>query len=185
MCPDPQLLSVYFDKELPSPWKEKMEEHLSACTGCRERLAGYEALGPAAEGEDVAAVLEEAKTRVWKNLSRTLSPQQAPKRIRRWRRLDISVPAAVAALVAVALVAALASGPFYPRKGQDQTLADISTGGNGVIPVSDMSGVLKYLDSQSSSPDIVIIQLPESSSFARTGEPALVRAADYVRSVAP
>jgi anti-sigma factor RsiW len=38
MCPDRQILSVYFDRELPSPWKDQLEAHLEKCPACRDRL---------------------------------------------------------------------------------------------------------------------------------------------------
>lgn len=44
MCPDSQLLSIYLDGELPSPWKEKMETHLSKCNECREKLVNFRQL---------------------------------------------------------------------------------------------------------------------------------------------
>jgi anti-sigma factor RsiW len=44
MCPDPQLLSIYMDGELPSPWKEKMESHLSECSVCGERFKNFNRL---------------------------------------------------------------------------------------------------------------------------------------------
>ncbi len=34
-CPDTDLYSAYVDGEIPSPWKEKLEEHLSTCEKCR------------------------------------------------------------------------------------------------------------------------------------------------------
>jgi len=44
MCPDPQLLSIYLDGELPSPWKEKMQEHFSQCPKCKEKLENFKRL---------------------------------------------------------------------------------------------------------------------------------------------
>jgi anti-sigma factor RsiW len=41
MCPDPQLLSIYMDGELPSPWKEKMDSHLSECPECMEKFKNF------------------------------------------------------------------------------------------------------------------------------------------------
>jgi len=41
MCPEPQLISIYLDNELPSPWKEKLESHLAECSSCREKLDGF------------------------------------------------------------------------------------------------------------------------------------------------
>jgi hypothetical protein len=46
------------------------------------------------------------------------------------------------------------------------------------IPVSDMSGVIQYLENDDSG-DIVIIRLPESKSFMSLGEPAIIKATDY------
>jgi anti-sigma factor RsiW len=44
MCPDPQLLSIYMDGELPSPWKEKMESHLSECSECMGKYKNFKRL---------------------------------------------------------------------------------------------------------------------------------------------
>jgi anti-sigma factor RsiW len=44
MCPDRQILSVYLDEELPSPWKEKMEAHVSSCAECQAVLEKYQAV---------------------------------------------------------------------------------------------------------------------------------------------
>jgi hypothetical protein len=47
-----------------------------------------------------------------------------------------------------------------------------------ISPANDMSGVLRYLENTDSN-DVVIIRLPESRSFQSTGEPQIIRAADY------
>jgi hypothetical protein len=44
-----------------------------------------------------------------------------------------------------------------------------------------MDEVLRYLGKEDAG-DIVIIKLPESKSFSSSGEPALIKAADYSRS---
>jgi len=44
MCPEPQLLSIYMDGELPSPWKEKMEAHLRECPECAQRYKNFRRL---------------------------------------------------------------------------------------------------------------------------------------------
>ena len=40
-CPDKDLYSAYIDGELESPWKEKIEEHLSSCEKCRSVVDSY------------------------------------------------------------------------------------------------------------------------------------------------
>jgi hypothetical protein len=50
----------------------------------------------------------------------------------------------------------------------------------GIVPVSDMNGVLQYLGNQDTA-DIMIIRLPESRNFSSSGEPTIIKAADYSR----
>ncbi len=40
-CPDSDLFSAYIDGEVPSPWKEKLEFHLSSCLECKKRTERY------------------------------------------------------------------------------------------------------------------------------------------------
>jgi hypothetical protein len=50
----------------------------------------------------------------------------------------------------------------------------------GIIPAAtDLNGVLKYLGADGS--DIIILRLPENRNFSRSGDPAIIRAADYSR----
>jgi hypothetical protein len=49
-----------------------------------------------------------------------------------------------------------------------------------MVPVSDMNGIMQYLG-QEDTADFVIIRLPESRNFVSSGEPTLVKAADYSR----
>jgi len=208
MCPDPQLLSIYLDGELPSPWKEKMENHFSNCSGCREKLDNYrqihltmhqmmqQKLGNEAAAEDPPDEqdpIEAAKDRVWQNLLSAM--QQPEQRLRRrgfarpsrgmWqRRLSIPMPAAAAAAIVLAVLAAL-----MLRGGFNRQLNDPSANARmilaseealpAIIPAADMNGVLQYLGSDGA--DIIILRLPESSSFSSSGEPAILRAADYSR----
>lgn len=186
MCPDRQLLSVYTDQELPSPWKEKLESHLSECPDCAERAGRYKAFSSALRRQGESDT-EEAKARVWKALHKAVaSPAAATVFPSRHRRgINIPIPAAVAAVLVVALVAAFVGGPLLSPRNQDQTMARLGTEVPGIIPVSDMAGILQYLDSQDSSTEIVIIRLPETRSFISSGEPALIRAADYTRRIEP
>ena len=49
------------------------------------------------------------------------------------------------------------------------------------VPVQNMNDVLKYLSSQENG-DFMVVRLPESTRFSRTGEPTLINAADYSRT---
>jgi len=196
MCPDPQLISIYLDGELPSPWKEKLENHLAECSVCREKLEAFGQLvkKPATTEQEA---MEAAKDRVWQNLQsrRRFQPRavgnlsrvsKAPGLLQ--RRLSIPIPAAAAAAVVIVLFTMV-----WFRIGQNNTgIASIPQNETpvfqtqsgeipGIIPVADMNSILEQLTSD----DIIILRLPESQSFRRAGEPEMIRAADYQRARPP
>jgi hypothetical protein len=193
MCPDRQVLSWYFDGELPSPWKEKMETHLETCAGCRKRLEQYRGLSSASGtiGEDAVAG---ARDRVWRRLAAP-PPEHAAEgggffreKGRIWNRsVTLPLPAAAAVFVVIALFVVLAlkpQGGVGRNPDAPPVAAAIDMDVHGIAPVSDMKGVLQYLSNQE-SPDFVIIRLPESRSFSSYGEPALLKAADYSGGSSP
>ena len=191
MCPDPQLLSIYMDGEMPSPWKEKMETHLAGCSGCREKLENFRrffekntSVLQTGEGRELMeAEIETAKERVWRNIE---SRRRFQPRAGLWqRRLSIPLPAAAAAAVIIVLLAAvwLRSG-FAVQSSEQGARANFILAAEeedipGIVPIADMNGVLQYLGSDGS--DIIILRLPESKSFLRLGEPEIINAAGYTR----
>jgi len=223
MCPDTQLLSVYFDGELPSPWKEKMESHVAQCPGCRHRLEGYSLLS--GNKQQMAATTEAAaRERVWEEIikkaglkidgpdsenipliSNGSSGYRKPSgqynhpypiRPGFWgRRISIPLPTAAAIallIIAVALWAVQSKGqsaqPNMTLASEEYALwpsamemgMDTGFEAPGLYPAADLNGVLQYLSSRDSG-DIVILRLPETRSFISSGEPAIIRAADYSR----
>jgi len=196
MCPDRQIISLYFDGELPSPWKEKMVAHLSDCPQCQSVLAGYRNLGGSL-GKLRDETIETAQDRVWKKITapelvitgrsgrvsakRTLSRRMiATKRV--WnRRITLPLPAAAAA----ALVVFIAFFALIGVRGGNQPLPqhpvaamNIGFDDYAMIPIHDMSDIIRYLSIQETA-DFMVIRLPEHRSFSRAGQPALINAADY------
>jgi len=206
MCPDPQLFSIYVDGELPSPWKEKMESHFSQCSVCGEKLKNLENLREVFKKDTSARrtivdknapdsteheieFMEEAKTRIWQKLE---SKRRFKRSAGLWqRRLSIPLPAAAAAAVVIALLAMflyrgggrVQNNSFaqaqQPQESPNNFILAAEDDFTGVLPASDLSGILQYLTREGT--DIIILNLPESSNFSRTGEPAIIRAADYPR----
>jgi len=197
---DPQLLSLYIDEELPSPWKEKLEAHLERCSKCKEKLESYKKLqgklfNPVSE-QDLAA---KAREKVWQNLQ-TARPdgQMKPSHAANtglWRRrsfwqqkLTIPIPAAAAAVIIAVLAMLFAFTASSGNKNNltnhfaDTDRANIILAAEEipVFPAVDLNSVFQYLISEST--EIIILQLPESRSFHRTGDPAIIRAADYRRT---
>jgi hypothetical protein len=186
------MISLYHDRELSSPWKEKLEAHLESCPECRAVLASYRQLETAELPE---GMLETAQERVWNKLleqtpelTKTTSGFYRADRRRMtdriWnRRVSLPLPAVAAAAVLIAVVFVALLG--IQQKEQPLPYGMMAAGSmglddQGIIPINDMNDVLHYRSSQDSG-DIMVIRLPESRNFSRSGEPALINAADYSR----
>jgi hypothetical protein len=189
MCPDRQIISLYLDGELPSPWDGKMEAHLESCEECRSAIAEYRSIKNYLSGDKEKA-LSEAQERVWQKLSAPglVIPHEPRKSMginRIWSR-NVSLPlpaAAAAALVFVLLIALLGVRGLYrpaPAAQEQVAASGIGLNDNEMVNIQDMTGVLQYLSSQDYV-DFMVIRLPESRTFSRIGEPALINAADYSR----
>jgi len=207
MCPDQQLISIYIDGELPSPWKEKLESHLKSCSLCREKLESFKQLHelfkkdttekrtyierivdePEYERTYTEEEMRKSKDKVWNNLEskRHFRPQN-----RIWRRrVSFSVPAlasaAAAAIVIVALVAAL-----WLRGEQVSTNAIAGSRSDDrvdfILAVEDeIPGIMPVSSDLSgvlqylgADGSNILIVLPKDKNFSRNGEPSIIRAAD-------
>ena len=199
MCPDRQIISLYFDGELPSPWNEKMTAHLESCPRCRTILSGYRNLGEGFERPS-DELITTAQDRIWKKITApelvvigggskrraegTISRQlKAAKRI--WsRRITLPLPAVAAAALAVfigffALFGARnTSQPLSVEALAASEAMNIGIDDYDMIPIHDMSDVIRYLSIQDTA-DFMIIRLPEHRNFSPVGQPTLINAADY------
>ena len=195
MCPDPQLLSIYVDGELPSPWNEKMDAHLRECSACREKFENFKKIREmfgkdASAGKINEADIQASKEKIWRNIEAKRRFTQYPRIWR--RRISISIPAAAAAAIIIAIVAIfitnsgqILNNGFAGKKSKSNDRSNIILAAEeeipGIIPAAtDLNDVLQYLGADNS--DIIILRLPESRNFSRVGEPAIIRAADYSRS---
>jgi hypothetical protein len=111
-----------------------------------------------------------------------------------WQR-KISIPWPAAAAAAVLLIFATAvwvrSGSSNNNSGYAYLPPEVvnteKAGFNinveesmpNIITASDLNSVIKSLGGDRT--EIIILQLPESSSFFSSGEPAIIKAADYIR----
>jgi hypothetical protein len=188
MCPDYQILSVYLDGELPSPWKEKMEGHLAQCEKCREKLAAYRLTD--GSPELAPAALAQVRERVWQRLQDAGTGRKYSHIIENrplgntvfWRRnIPIPFPAiAAAAILVIAMTFLWIRRPVENAVQDTAIAASEELDMRGMAPLTDIRGVLQYLSNNDSS-DYVILRLPESRNFISSGEPAIIKAADYSR----
>ena len=199
MCPDRQIVSLYIDEELPSPWKEKMEAHLQSCPKCQAELARYRQLGDKVQNLQDES-LHAAQERVWNKLNTfefilsNSRGRQTGNINRLWRRtITLPLPVAAAALVLIAftLVFTLVIGNLgtadsmmadnTPTSVQEWSSTLLGDDLGTILPTLDMDDFLQYILNQDEG-DFVVVRLPETSRFSRTGQPALINAADYSRS---
>jgi len=198
-CPEHEIISLYLDGELPSPWKEKMETHLETCAECRAVLSGYSDLGEYLP-DLPAQTIEAAQQRVWEKLNdnlsgnfRVISPQDhnrenaafrwPQKKV--WNR-SITLPLPLAAAAALVIIFAFFMALGVRGGGQSPAPPNLMAAGtglsdNGTVPAQNMGELLQYLSSQDNG-DVTVVRLPESRKFSRTGEPALINAADYSKT---
>jgi len=125
--------------------------------------------------------IEAAKEKVWQKME----SRRHFNRHSLWRyRLSLPLPAvaAAAAIILVILtVLFIRGGNLQPQDSAARShfiLASEEEEMPSIIPAAqDMNGLLQLLGSDGS--DVLILRLPESRNFSRSGEPAIIRAADY------
>ncbi|HAE23586.1 MAG TPA: hypothetical protein DCG47_14900 [Spirochaetaceae bacterium] len=173
MCPDHELLSAWLDGEVPSPWRETIETHLHSCARCSGLVQGYKELSAALLAGSEA---HEAEARI-KVLARIHA--SAPRNRYFWtRRVSLPLPAAAAAAIAVGILAfALAlSGARTAelRMAMQNAVQSVPSVASSV----GMEGILEFLARQDAGVNITIT-LPAGSPVQASGEPFMIREADY------
>lgn len=187
MCPEDELLSAFVDDEVPSPWKERMELHLTKCPRCAGKVAQMESLRSSLAGletPDESQALARAKERIAAALDidavskRHASPTPADRVRQLWsRRVTLPVPFLAAGLVALVFFAGIALGVFNPATRDSQTLA--STSKVLAAHATTLENLVQYLESQNSS-QAVTIKMPSEAVFNQPGNPVLVTTSEPV-----
>lgn len=177
MCPDEELLSAYLDGEVPSPWKERIEQSLEQNSDCREELRRLSAVRTFLHQEPTPDFVLSQKT-VWDRLSaHDFSRRRRPV----WQR-RVSLPMPIAAAAAALLL--VLSGALLWHNGRATVPAAQLPVAAGEIDLTVRIGDVKIdellrMINESDNIGEVKVQLPESARFHFLGEPQLVRAADF------
>jgi hypothetical protein len=182
MCPDKQLLSVYYDGELPSPWKEKMGIHLASCADCRTVMAAYRKLSLVLK-EDLSPVLAKRCVSFLQARKAPAAPQAKRKSslMRRTITRRVAVPLPFAAIAAAALIFAFAS--LFLRAGAYRApeAAAVAEGidfmPEEIYEAGSMDDALRFIESEEffAGPQsgYVIMRLPENKTFYNFGAPQI------------
>lgn len=120
MCPEQNLFSALCDGEVPSPWRERLEQHLQTCTACAQRMHKWRALGsvlrqpvPELTGERLEASFASLVEKRQDALQRGLGTAQRRREVKRWLGTSIKVP--LPALAAALFVAVFIPSFFAVR----------------------------------------------------------------------
>lgn len=181
MCPDKEILSAYLDGEIPSPWNEKISEHLTVCGDCALHLKELEAVSYRVKASDTLSEsdIQSGKERIFMEI---LSSRGGERRYNRFWHRQVAVPLPLLAAAAVILVLFMGLGLFPGGEGETAVLAENSGIDYLKVKLTDdkldnLAELLKNRDAQVQ----VFIELPPVSRFDTGMEPQFIKAADYQR----
>jgi hypothetical protein len=179
MCPDKQLLSVYYDDELPSPWKEKLDAHLESCPDCRAVISVY---GKMSSRLKQPGSQEEPSATYARVRERLQTVPCRPSRVRHVFMRRVAVPLPFAVAVAAALVFAFAALLTQSRNIQQfqeaGTVAEsIDLEPEEIRQVNSIDDALRFIDNNEffagPQSSYVIMRLPENRTFYNLGHPQI------------
>jgi hypothetical protein len=149
MCPDKEILSEFFDNEVPSPWKEQIESHLAICPSCRATVGVWARFDTVIQAPSAVGGAEE---RVWEAVSASIDAESSlrspglfsgrraghgaiSRAVRGgfWgRRVSVPVPAlagimAAACALIVAVPLLVLRGPANPMRSPVRAFAAVET----------------------------------------------------------
>jgi anti-sigma factor RsiW len=199
MCPDRDLVSAYVDGEVPSPWRERLEEHFVSCPDCAALAARYASLGERLRIEKADGALSEAFEQGRSRLDALLSglpagpsgtedtQSQHSRESSKWRR-SISLPlpiAAAAAILVLLLGGATTLLALKPASGGAAIRAVASGEITPSLPEAraqpaSMEELLRYLDSSAGQVTLTI-NLPNGATFGSAGKPVIMRSGQAIR----
>jgi hypothetical protein len=183
MCPDKQLLSVCYDDELPSPWKEKMQTHLASCPDCRMVISAYERVSSLLS---LSAMQEVPSAAAYARMREKLAASRsAPLRTRRifTRRVIVPLPLAVAAAAALvfAFAALLAQGRTVRPIPEAGVVAEsINLEPEEIRQVTSIDDALRFIENNEfftgPQSSYMIMRLPKNKTFNNFGQPQIQNA---------
>lgn len=179
MCPDNELISAYYDNELDSQWSGGIQEHLDRCEKCRNRLTDYHEIGRILDSTEVPGE-DQIKNRMLGVIERR---QQVLSSEVFWRKhLNISIPVILAAAaLMIVFFAGMMLGLLPFQSGQQQLVEEIEPETPDIyVQVINLEDAAAYLLSDDSGFD-VLITIPSSEALSFSGEPQMIREADYKR----
>lgn len=178
MCPDKELISAYYDGETDPRWSDEIGTHIESCKECTDEFEKIVSLSRFIQTSELGHE-NEIKDRVYKSIIRKRSVVYMQPV---WKRhYDVSFPmVAGAAALFVVLTAALIFG-FQLQQPPGYMVEEIREEPSQIrAQVISIEDAAAYLLSDESGFD-VLITIPNGEGLSLSGEPQLIREADYKR----
>ncbi|HUX37584.1 MAG TPA: zf-HC2 domain-containing protein [Rectinemataceae bacterium] len=176
-------MSAWTDGEVPSPWKERISDHLASCADCADRVAGFRRLstrllasGRLDDAVIVARIASRLGIKEGKEAAGSAGLGVVSSPARR-TGIALPLPAAAAAAAALLILGGL-SGRMIgapgmlarsPSSTQATEVASTSSSGNPT-----MDSLVRYIEAQN-APGTISIVLPANASFSGGGAPMIVK----------
>jgi len=184
MCPDSKLLSAFYDGEVASPWKEKIEDHITECAQCKAVVDGFSSQTDFLQSEPVPEFSSSfADVQMLIRHKNNVETGHAPFSL--FKAPVIPMAAAAAAVLAF-LFGFMMAGSTGPSASYSEIPLAVADGwsvppGDLVIPGEDLEAMLSMIEQNS---DFLFnqetsLELPVNLNLAHLGESALVRTASY------
>lgn len=165
-CPDADLYSAYVDGEVPSPWKEKLSQHLSNCPACRSKTDTYLRLSQTMHHDKALLSPEQmdaSLARLYDKMNERKARKSMGNAITTNRFFHASIQLPLPALAA-ALVLAVCIPVWVARGGSSNSPSDVfhasaATQAHTISPFNDEDLRVPVSSMSIYSPDIPSIQL--------------------------
>lgn len=182
MCPDREILSAYFDGEIPAPWGREVAAHVAACERCSALLAAMESTRRSLAHEDEQAwraPMERVRRRILAH-----APRLSRSRVPAWRR-QVSLPLPIAVLAAALLLTfgiSLATLAMRQNMGYIR-VTKAPAGGTEyqfAVPYDKVEALLKSMGGADANIESVMT-IPKSVKLVPVGEPRMGKAGEFLR----
>ncbi|HET6451481.1 MAG TPA: hypothetical protein VFI08_09220 [Spirochaetia bacterium] len=181
MCPNHEILSAYFDGEVPSPWAGQIAAHAAGCPECSAWLQGLQDTRRRLS-EDEEPSLRAPMERVRRRIIAHMPAERT--RVPVWRR-QVSLPAPVAVLAAVLLlVFGISLAVLSTRQNMGFIrITKAPAGGTEyqfAVPYDKVEALLKSVGGSDAAIESVMT-IPKNVKLMPVGEPRMGKANEFPR----
>jgi hypothetical protein len=181
MCPDRQILSAYFDGEIPAPWSREIAAHTATCELCQARLDEMQETRSIMTGGDAhawRAPMERVRRRILAHVP------VGRQKVGAWKR-QVTLPLPVAVLAASLLLTfGITLAVLATRTNMGYIRVTRAPAGGTeyqfAVPYDKVEALLKSMGGADATIESVMT-IPKSVKLIPVGEPRMGKAKEFPR----